>query len=83
MQLYVNLVTIYDPPYLLFRTVAQQEAPEPQKEIDGPFRLDPEFMERLEKMKPPPMQFPPLLKVDMAFLDEEIRIPTWEEARQQ
>ncbi|CAH1174022.1 unnamed protein product [Phaedon cochleariae] len=54
---------------------------EPPREIDGPFRLDPEFMKELERTKPPKPVKPQLIKLDLAFLSEEIKIPTIEDAR--
>ncbi|XP_056629748.1 protein mini spindles isoform X2 [Diorhabda sublineata] len=54
---------------------------EPPKEIQGPFKLDPEFMEELEKMKPEKPVKPNLKSYNLDFLSEEIRIPTIEEAR--
>lgn len=54
---------------------------EPPKEIQGPFKLDPEFMEELEKMKPEKPVKPTLKSYNLDFLCEDIRIPTIEEAR--
>ncbi|CAG9862957.1 unnamed protein product [Phyllotreta striolata] len=56
---------------------------ESPKEFDGPFRLDPDFMEALERSKPPRPVKPKLIPVDLSFLNEEIKIPTIEEAREQ
>ncbi|CAG9832269.1 unnamed protein product [Diabrotica balteata] len=59
----------------------QMIVPEPPKEIQGPFKLDPEFMKELERTKPPKPVKPSLKSYDLDFLNEEIRIPTIEEAR--
>ncbi|XP_072383442.1 protein mini spindles [Diabrotica undecimpunctata] len=59
----------------------QMIVPEPPKEIQGPFKLDPEFMKELERVKPPKPVKPSLKSYDLDFLNEEIRIPTIEEAK--
>lgn len=50
------------------------------KEIEGPFKLDPEFIRELDNMKPS-YTIPKLQKFDFGFLEEAIKIPTREEAK--
>lgn len=57
-----------------------QVVQEPPKEIDGPYKLDPEFMRELDNLKPS-YDFPKLHTVDLGFLNEPIKIPTREEAK--
>lgn len=56
---------------------------EPPREIEGPFKLDPDFMQELERRKPPKPVKPQLTSYDLDFLNEDVRIPTIEEARAQ
>nr|XP_023028633.1 uncharacterized protein LOC111516746 [Leptinotarsa decemlineata] len=54
----------------------------PKKEIDGPFRLDPEFMKELDSIQQQLKVTKPQLRTfDLSFLYEEIKVPTIEEAR--
>ncbi|KAG5893374.1 hypothetical protein JTB14_000138 [Gonioctena quinquepunctata] len=61
-------------------TLPPQIIQEPPKEVEGPFKLDPEFMAKLDNMIPPIFE-PKLRTVDLSFLQDEIKIPTREEAR--
>lgn len=53
---------------------------ETQKEISGPFKLDPEFINELDKMKPV-LTIPQLHKPNFGFLYDTIKIPSREEAK--
>lgn len=53
---------------------------EPPKEVDGPFKLDPGFMKELDNMKLS-LNMQKLQQIDLAFLYEQIKIPTREEAK--
>ncbi|KAL3267282.1 hypothetical protein HHI36_011413 [Cryptolaemus montrouzieri] len=48
------------------------------KEVDGPFKLDPEFMRELDKIK---IEIPKveLMEFDLSFLNEEIKAPSMAE----
>lgn len=63
-----------------FSRLPPQIMQDPPKEVDGPFKLDSEFMEELDKMKPS-FTTPKLQEFDLNFLDEPINIPTREEAK--
>ncbi|KAJ8966867.1 hypothetical protein NQ314_003261 [Rhamnusium bicolor] len=61
-------------------TLPPQIIQEPPKEIEGPFKLDPEFMRELDSFKPHYSK-PKLLEFDLDFLKDDVKIPSISDAK--
>ncbi|VEN60708.1 unnamed protein product, partial [Callosobruchus maculatus] len=58
-------------------------AQETREEFEGPYKLDPDFLQHLDNMVTPLQPIPQMKQINLSFLNEEIKIPTLDEARAQ
>ncbi|CAH1965388.1 unnamed protein product [Acanthoscelides obtectus] len=54
-----------------------------REEFQGPYKLDPDYLHQLDNMVTPIPPIPQMKLVDLSFLNDEIKMPTLDEARQQ